>query len=379
MKCKTCNHILKTATCPTCNEKKCMYCIYIFVLESIHPLHCSSCRHEWYDLMSIFSSSMMLKYKTRCSELLFLKDQSYFAPYQPEIKRLQSQKKISQRIKEVVSNININNKDEEQLVSQQRKKERELKENLNDLVSVFKKNESKKINRYVVPVRSCVNQDCRGIIIQSKDGGYLCELCNLSVCLHCKTNHDTFFFCSVDKKNCPSCSYTVYQTGTDEAVCFACHHVFSWSKPTYSLSIKNNLQVSTIPINYKVDNQVRPYFLLVRHLRRFSYPAYDEYLHPSVDKIYVDRLSYLSGEMSLDVYKDKLYKLNQKLFRLRHERELLVDYIHKSEAIFTKPILLQQDVDELRQVTQQLQTKINEMEGKGILHSSSFVVCTEPL
>lgn len=377
MKCKTCNHLLKNVTCPTCNEKHCVQCLFMYILDSIHPLHCSSCHHEWYELTSVFSVSMMVKYKARRSHLLFLKDQSYFASYQPEIKRQQSQEKISEKVKILIAKIHENNKEEEQLVSQQRQTERLLREELDELVRIFKKNEATKINHSVIAIRTCSNQDCRGIIIQSKEG-YQCDLCHQTVCLHCKTIHDTFFFCSVDKKQCPSCSYTVYQTGSDEAVCFACHHVFSWSKPTYFIHSKNKtIQPSAIPINFRPDSQIRPYFLLLRHLRRFSYSAYNEYLHPSVDKAYDDRMSYLSGKISLDVYKDRLYKLNQKLFRLRHERELLIDYIHQSETILTKPILIEEIeplVGMLQQLAQNIQTKINDLEGKGILHSSSFVV-----
>jgi hypothetical protein len=258
-----------------------------------------------------------------------------------------------------------NNENEQQMVSEQRKKERELKEKRTTTFRLIHKLESKQNIKNVFRVSmKCPFEECRGFLSDS----YSCGLCLKKVCKLCheelldehKCNPDSVLTVDLLKdttKPCPKCHILIYKTdGCDQMFCTQCHTAFSWKtgqiekgvihNPHYyeSLRAGNIIEerhrqpdCEAIPSFQGILNimkgrkdlrDIQHYYQRIVHNRQVTMV---NLIPEDWDKT---RLSYLTNEIDEKKFKQKCYVRYQRELRLRDERQILNTYVTVGEELF---------------------------------------------
>ena len=206
----------KKITCK-CNYEACLKCVKTYILDKSHlNPHCMSCRSIWgIELIQTYFSKYFINkdYRQMREKILFEEEKTFFPGLQDEAKRLMDVEKIRKKIDKLYLDREKNDKNEDQLVRDQRIKQRLIDENvtisrleLNKLLYLKHTNEKK------IFIMKCIKENCRGFLSEK----YKCGLCSINVCKDCHQEEDDDHKCNPDDistikelekttKPCPKC------------------------------------------------------------------------------------------------------------------------------------------------------------------------------
>lgn len=182
----------KKITCK-CNFESCLKCVKTYILEKSHlKPHCMSCRTIWtLEMMqTYFSKYFMSKdYRQMREKILFEEEKTFFPDLLDEAKRLLDIEKLDKSMDLLYVQLDKNHKNEEQLVREQRQKEKIITEQ----ISATKQKRVKLLYQQPslekkVFIMKCIKEDCKGFLSEK----YKCGLCSVQICkdCHCQKEDD---------------------------------------------------------------------------------------------------------------------------------------------------------------------------------------------
>ena len=358
----------KPIECSFCAYVSCLSCTKTYLLQTIHQPHCMNCRKEWtWDILVTRLPINFLKeeYRNVRETYLFEEEKTYLPALQEQAEHILRIKHLNKQMMEIDTELVKNNENEQQMVFEQRKKERELKEKRTSTFRLINKLEStSKIKNIFRVSMKCPFQDCRGFLSDS----YSCGLCLKKSCKSCheelveehKCNPDSILTVNLLKettKPCPKCHILIYKTdGCDQMFCTQCHTAFSWKTGQVEKGVIHNphyyeaLRAGNIleERHRQPDCEAIPSFNSIlnimkgrKELRDIQH-YYQRIVHnrqvTMVNIIPEDwdktRLSYLTNEIDEKKFKQKCYVRYQRELRLRDERQILNTYITIGEEFF---------------------------------------------
>lgn len=175
----------KKITCK-CNFESCLKCVKTYILEKSHlKPHCMSCRTIWTPeiMQTYFSKYFMSKdYRQMREKILFEEEKTFFPDLLDEAKRLLDIEKLDKSIDILYVQLDKNHKNEEQLVREQRQKEKIITEQ----ISITKQKRVKLLYQQPslekkVFIMKCIKEDCKGFLSEK----YKCGLCSVQICKDC--------------------------------------------------------------------------------------------------------------------------------------------------------------------------------------------------
>lgn len=214
----------KACECEKCNNKICMICIKKYMIMRLDDPHCLICKKTWdyfFLTKTLPRNFINNELKTARRELLFKREQSYFAETMPFIAnqiKIEKLNKEFNEINDLIKNLEDRKRDiYRQIVNIENSDSKECKKNKN--------------------IQKCVSINCKGYIDIK---GY-CEICEENTCLVCNTSKKEDHHCNDDdretwilikntSKPCPSCFTRIQRTeGCSQMWCPGCHKAFDWN------------------------------------------------------------------------------------------------------------------------------------------------------
>lgn len=272
--------------CCYCDADACQKCYETYILDQFED-KCMYCSKTWnFEFMQVHFRAAYLEkaYKDKKKQLLFEKEKAMMPQTQTElqeIKRKQERdfviKKASKRLHNTLDKISELNKElkkkskeaiitayaarvvgaesDERAADAAKKKEREIREEIEDLIYVAdvrrkelqslynedKEEKKEEKEEKKLPTYPCSVNDCRGFLTyDNKKKRMVCGMCEIVHCKDCrceeKAQHkcdpntlETIKLMDKDTKPCPSCAIPIYKIeGCDQMWCTKCHTAFSW-------------------------------------------------------------------------------------------------------------------------------------------------------
>lgn len=367
----------KKITCK-CNFESCLKCVKTYILEKSHlKPHCMSCRTIWTPEMmqTYFSKYFMSKdYRQMREKILFEEEKTFFPDLLDEAKRLLDIEKLDKSIDILYVQLDKNHKNEEQLVREQRQKEKIITEQ----ISATKQKRVKLLYQQPslekkVFIMKCVKEDCKGFLSEK----YKCGLCSVQICKDChyekekddehKCNQgdvETVTELLKTTKPCPKCHIRISKIdGCDQMFCIQCHTPFSWKSGKEELGVihnphyfealrngnikevrhrQNQGECGPIPIFSAIDNYLyysgvkkdildKMYYFYQNmiHHRHMTLPLYI-----NRDDRTQERLKYLTGKYDEKKFKQKLFVYHESSLRKKEEHEIMSSYVTIGEELF---------------------------------------------
>lgn len=319
MECGVCCGRDKRIRCGFCNFECCVKCVKKYVLESNDFFKCMECREYWSTLAissKLSNKFMNTEYKVHLENVLFDRQ----LVYMNKTRRIMENNRKLEFYK--------NNPNEE---------------NRTKYLLLLEENGKNKFYGF------CPNK-CDGYI----DSENFCDKCEIEVCGVCKEvnsiNHkcnlnNVKSVCIIDKnyKKCPSCNINIEKVdGCNEMVCAKCDVKFNWR--TLELYGNENPQDPVSEIAYFYQN----FYSLEKYLKTLTtqyewvfglnkfiyYLKYGETvrLQKTIDDQCQDlksRISYLSGDLDVGKFKNKLRQIYKKKCKYRDIQQVYGIFINK--------------------------------------------------
>jgi hypothetical protein len=222
----------KQLTCSKCQFSACVGCYKKTIGESLDDPHCMNCNNVFDSdfLNQMFTKKYMkYEYKTVRGELLFNREQSYFAEALVEIEKEKKIEKLNHEIKLL----------DEKLFQM---KQQIFQEQIQFHIEINRLKNKKSIISNHFSIRKCMFDDCKGLL--EKRTGY-CILCEKHTCLECNviktdSNHEckkedieTWKMIIIGSKPCPRCATMLTKNGgCSQMWCPNCHVAFDWNTGT---------------------------------------------------------------------------------------------------------------------------------------------------
>ena len=363
-----------------------------------------SCRKEWnLDMMNKHFPKSFLKdeYRKMRETILFEEEKTHLPLLQAEAERLLSLRKYEKEQEEIRTLIHKNYINEDQLVKDQRAKNRQLE---SDLQSLYTKMSQLRIKRSVQQkkfIMKCVVNNCRGFLSDK----YVCGLCNEKICKECHCVLTETHECNPDEvatinelnkttKPCPKCQIHIYKTdGCDQMFCISCHTAFSWKSGEIEEGVIHNphyfqaLREGNIidPRHRQLQGECGPIpsytsiFYITKNIKclkekRLMEAFYQQFVHhrhitlqelSRIEDFSIHRIKYLTNEYDEKIFKQKIYVKHQHVLRKREERQIMDSFITIGEELFRTltndnySLILSQMIT-LKDVTLKAITELNE-------------------
>ena len=387
MSCEVCDEKFNKSTRKPvkCDQAACAYeacatCHKRYVLDkSYQKPHCMSCKKEWTPEFQKASFSKAFwgdDFREAREKVLFEEEKTYLPPLQVEADRLLRIAKAKSVQDAIRIEISVNDKNEDQLVRDQRRIHRNLTEKYAAAIVQYHNahHGPVDVSKKVCTVK-CPMQDCRGYLSDK----YVCGLCHVTICKDCNEVKDMAdaHACDKDKvatmteirktsKPCPKCGMAISKIdGCDQMFCIAsgCHTAFSWTSGLIETGVIHNphyfeaLRVGNIrdprhrqhqggcgPMPYYYDVQSKLSHAPIgrdgeskfrHHYQRFVHHrqvTLQRFLDQTARQ--ADRLKYLTGEMDEKKFKQKVYVANLADERKKEERQIIETFVSVGEELF---------------------------------------------
>lgn len=385
-----------------CAYEACATCHKRYMLDkSYQKPHCMSCKKELLpEQKAGFSKSFWdNEFREAREKVLFEEEKTFLPPLQAEADRLIRIAKTKKVVDELRQKIDANDKNEDQLVRDQRRIHRALTEQLTSAMTHYRiANRPLAESEKKVCTAKCPMQDCRGYLSDK----YVCGLCHVTICKHCNEVKEVKevkedekadpHVCDKDKvatmdeirrtsKPCPKCGMAISKIdGCDQMFCIApaCHTAFSWTTGLVETGVIHNphyfeaLRAGNIrdprhrqhqgecgpmphyydvqsklfhaPITDVQERWIRHYYQRFVHHRQVTLPRFIDQMARQAD-----RLKYLTGEMDEKKFKQKVYVANMADERKKEERQIMETFVSVGEELF-RQIQSYNAVDTLKQL-----------------------------
>lgn len=394
-----CNNLNQTTrrlvSCDFCPYVACLACTKTYSLSTVHQPHCMNCRKEWsIEMMNKHFPKTFLRdeYRKMRETILFEEEKTYLPPLQAEAERILTLTKLEKEERAVQKRVAENHANEDQLVRDQRIKQRALDTELSRLYTRMgelryrRRTATTEVKKFVM---KCTVGECRGFLSEK----YVCGLCTTAICKDCHVVLPTSAIsdpslqaeeavapaspthvCNPDEvatiaelnrstKPCPKCHVRIFKTeGCDQMFCISCHTAFSWRTGEVELGVIHNphyfqaLREGNIqdPRHRQDHGGCGPMpsyhviYAITRSLvslpdRKLIETYYQQFLHHRqvtlVDLAHREdrsreRIKYLIGEVDEKTFKQKLYVSHQHSLRKREERQIIDSYVTIGEELF---------------------------------------------
>ena len=381
----------RLVSCDFCPYVACLACTKTYILSTVHQPHCMNCRKEWsIDMMNKHFPKTFLRdeYRKMRETILFEEEKTYLPPLQAEAERILTLAKLEKEERAVQKRVAENHANEDQLVRDQRIKQRALETELSRLYTRMgelryrRRATNTEVKKFVM---KCTVGECRGFLSEK----YVCGLCTTAICKDCHAVLPTSAIpevlpaeeavvpthvCDPDEvatitelnrstKPCPKCHVRIFKTeGCDQMFCISCHTAFSWRTGEVELGVIHNphyfqaLREGNIhdPRHRQDHGGCGPMpsyhmiYTITRSLtsvldRKLIETYYQQFLHHRqvtlVDLAHREdrtreRIKYLIGEVDEKTFKQKLYVSHQHSLRKREERQIIDSYVTIGEELF---------------------------------------------
>lgn len=325
------------------------------------------------------------EYRKMRETILFEEEKTYLPPLQAEAERILTLAKLEKEERAVQKRVAENHANEDQMVRDQRIKQRALDTELSVLYTRMgelryrRRAANTEVKKFVM---KCTVGECRGFLSEK----YVCGLCTTAICKDCHavlpeaSSADdaspsppahvcdpnevaTITELNRSTKPCPKCHVRIFKTeGCDQMFCISCHTAFSWRTGEVELGVIHNphyfqaLREGNIqdPRHRQDHGGCGPMpsyhviYAITRSLtslldRKLIETYYQQFLHHRqvtlVDLAHREdrtreRIKYLIGEVDEKTFKQKLYVSHQHSLRKREERQIIDSYVTIGEELF---------------------------------------------
>jgi hypothetical protein len=378
----------KKITCSHCAYESCVSCNKRVILESIHEPHCINCRKTWsLDFMNRnFTQAFITKeYRTNRENVYFKEEETHFPGLLAAAERQKKLNEYDDALKQLAQSRALNEAKEDQLVSEQRVKERELKSQVGHLDKLRQKVFFKSVSREKrTVVMKCPIGECKGFM----DAKFHCGLCDTHVCPDCHVKKtgakDDAHVCNEDDvatvselarntKPCPNevCRARIYKTdGCDQMFCVQCHTAFSWRTGQVETGVIHNPhyfdalragnihhqrhvphqggcgvmrrdgEVRSVIISYaykkmsveewrKINDELFAFYQQIVHHRAVTLHAFTRVVDRDDE-----RIKFMVGTLDEKKFKQRLYVHRQSSLRRLEEQQIIDTYVNMGEEIF---------------------------------------------
>jgi hypothetical protein len=240
-----------------------------------------NCRKEWsIEMMNKHFPKTFLRdeYRKMRETILFEEEKTYLPPLQVEAERIMTLAKLEKEERAIQKRVAENHANEDQLVRDQRVKQRALDTELSRLYTRMgelryrRRTATTEVKKFVM---KCTVGECRGFLSEK----YVCGLCTTAICKDCHAVLPTSAIsavlpdpsspdllqaeeavapaspthvCDPDEvatitelnrstKPCPKCHVRIFKTeGCDQMFCISCHTAFSWRTGEVELGVIHN-------------------------------------------------------------------------------------------------------------------------------------------
>lgn len=365
----------KNVVCPYCEFSACVECYKRVCIESINKPCCMECKKTFSDdfFMSVVPKTWYNgDYKKKLENDLLSFEKALLPETQPHIERLKRREEIKAEMDEYRSMINS------------------LKQKIIDLSFQYRDlddnpDESKSEKKEVF-IGACPVQDCRGFL----SSHYKCGICSIKACSSCReVKTDDTHVCNPDTvatvmelkktcRNCPNCMTAIHRiSGCPQMWCTKCHVAFNWDtgkiekgiihNPHYFDYMRKNggeiprnpheercgglpnflrlvndprLRVP-IPVlkrfgtSYKNSvDYISNLYREVNHIRQVELPRLPTRMD-NINNLDI-RIEYLSGKITEEEMKIKLFRIQKSRNKKLDERDILDMYCNVIQDLFVK-------------------------------------------
>ena len=323
---------------------------------------------------------MKNEYRAMREKVLFEEEKTYLPTIQAEAARRTKVDEMNQLIDQQLVLKRTNYLNEDQLVRDQRIKDREIDAELHRLEQIRldyqKKRASSERREFIMP---CPVSECRGFLSSQ----YKCGMCEETFCKDCHHLKTEMHVCDPNEvatvtelrqntKPCPKCHAPIFKVdGCDQMFCIRenCHTAFSWRTgrietgvihnpeylrlvrggqigdrrdvqdhggcgpiPQYAIvynrMVKYSRQLDE-PERRKINREIELYYQQCTHHREITH--YRLAQRPDRTE---DQIAYLMGKLDEKKFKQRLFVLHQKEFRLAEERQIIDAFVTVGEEMF---------------------------------------------
>lgn len=380
----------KAVTCLFCNYMCCRDCVQAYIISHMKDPCCLNCSKKWDNdfIMSIFPKSVYEKdLKNHRKIMLYEREKSLIPNTIALAKRYKDRKKLDEDIAELENQLNDIKMRLASLYVKSRR--RNAKEYINSLKingngeDDDDEGEVVEAKRFIQP---CVSNNCKGFLSTQ----WKCELCEIWVCSKCReikngredNDHvcnqesiKTYELLSKDTKPCPKCRTSIYKiSGCSMMFCTNCNTAFDWKSlqvinrnrgihnPHYFEWLKNGgkdrnkadvkeekkeegidieledekcceiVDINDDFIHYIPDSE--------KELTRFYSGLLTAYIETSqnlrniypstefdIDVNTPNRILFILGNISEDVFKKRVHINDKKFLKLREEAQIVQTFV----------------------------------------------------
>lgn len=395
MQCDVCCEVnQKEVTCNLCGYKACYKCFSRFILECTVNPKCMKCDKPWSrkSLVEGFGQYFVSnKYKKKREDVLFDLEKALLPETQPHAVRQMKLKQLTQqedefRVKinehyETLRNLQYTEPEFELFLNMRKDIKMTIHSFYEDIENIHIRR-SKLLNKKTPVTKTqiiikCPGDDCRGYVGTNMK----CDLCSTKLCKECHIKIDGDHTCKEDDintvkmllsntKNCPSCKALIYKIdGCDQMYCTNCHTPFSWRtgevifgkihNPHYYeyMRQRGNQQreigdipcggipsMYTIMKKYGTASQLGELHRLCTHIEFVEVPYYNTNIVENNRDL---RISYLNGDITLEVFKHNLQKREKAMNKKREISTVLNTFLVVASDILQRAItndIKEQDV-----------------------------------
>ena len=367
-----------------CAYEACATCHKRYLLDkSYQSPHCMSCKKVLTpEQKANFPKSFWENdFREAVQKVLLQKEKTLLPPLQPEADRLKRISDTKKVIDELRQKIDVNDKNEDQLVRDQRRIYRALEEQLG-LATVQYRLANRPLDAAATKVCTvkCPMQDCRGYLSDK----YVCGLCHVTICKHCNEEKEADedekvepHVCDKDKvatmdeirktcKPCPKCGMAISKIdGCDQMFCIApgCHTAFSWTTGLVETGVIHNPEYFRLlrdgkiqdprhrqhqggcgPMPHYYDIQAKLFNAVIsdeqERMIQYYYQRFAHHRHVTLPRFldqaarHADRLKYLTGELDEKKFEQRLYVANLADERKKEERQIMETFVAVGEDLF---------------------------------------------
>jgi hypothetical protein len=371
----------KKVKCKSCEHVCCLTCTKTYLLQCHQP-HCMSCRSAWdMEWMNHVLPKSFVKndYRTMRETVLFEEEKTYLPASQPEASRRTKIEKIEALIDVALKKKRENYINEDQLVRDQRIKDRELDGEIKILEQQRIELSKRRASERREFIMACPLEDCRGFL----NNHYKCGMCDKQICKDCHHIKLEEHTCDPNEvatvtelrqntKPCPKCNAPIFKVdGCDQMYCIreSCHTAFSWRTGQIETGVIHNPEyLRLVREGLVLDRRDRQdhggcgpipnYATVYRTMRLYAatIPSQERtILHSTIEMFYqqcthhrqithnrlaerpdrsVDRIDYLMGKLDETKFKQRLFVSHQKELRFAEERQVIDVFVTTGEELF---------------------------------------------